>query len=104
MSSPVEGDIFSKGTKKQITFVWGSNLAALTNLAGKLVNMTTGNNFAYNNSDISVADNGTGTIQITANLSETGRYVAQFAANNATLKEYSPEYGFKVVDPILTGL
>ena len=82
----------------------GMNLSALSNFAGKFYNVTTGNNFSYNNAQIAVSDNATGTITISANLSETGRYIAQFSGNNATLKEYSPEFEFDVVDPIFAGL
>lgn len=104
MPSPVEGSVFTKGTIQTVTFVLGFNLAPLTNRAGKLVNLTTGNNFSYNNAQITVADNATGTITIPANLTEAGEYIAQFAANNATLKSYSSDFEFKVVEPILSTL
>lgn len=100
MPSPVEGDVFSAGTVKPLTFVLGMNIEGLTTLAGSLRNLTTGNNYSYNNAAITVADNGTGTVKITANLAVAGEYFAQFTANNATIKDYSPVYNFKVVSPI----
>lgn len=100
MPSPVEGDVFSAGTVKPLTFVLGMNITDLTNRTGLLRNLTSGNNYSYNNASITVADNGTGTLRITANLSEAGEYFAQFTANNATLKDYSPVYNFKVVSPL----
>ena len=104
MPSPVEGSIYTKGTLKTLTFILGFNLTPLTTRTGKLVNLTTNNNFSYANAAITVADNATGTVTILANLSESGEYMAQFSANNATLKDYGPEFFFKVVDPILSGL
>lgn len=104
MATPVEGSVFTKGTIKTLTFILGFNLTPLSTRQAKLVNLTTSNNFSYANAAITVADNATGTVSITANLSESGEYMAQFSANNATLKDYGPEFYFKVVDPILSGL
>lgn len=101
MATPVEGNIFSKGDIRTLTFVLGFNLAPLGTQAGKLYNLTTGNNLALNNAQITVADNATGTITITANLNETGDWLAQFSSNNATLKSYSPVFSYKVTTPVL---
>ena len=105
MHSPVEGNIFTVGTKQTLTFVCGFNMASLPTRNGSLVNLTAGSNTTMNNTDISVTDNATGTLQVSANLSVAGDYLAQFAAaNSTTLKQYSPEFQFKVVAPIITGL
>jgi hypothetical protein len=101
MPNPVEGKIFTTGSLRPLTFVQGFNSAGLVN-TGKLTNLSTGNNFTYNNAQITTIDNNTGTLQISANLAETGEYLAQFRgepANNATVL-FSTVYSFRVVDPI----
>ena len=100
MPAPIEGNVFTKGRISSMTFVLGFDLTALTNRSGILINSTSGNNIAIANNAITVADNVSGTITILANLAEAGIYMAQFSANNATLKDYSPEYFFKVVAPV----
>ena len=101
MARPVQGDVFTAGELRPLTFVQGFNCADLVN-TGKLSNLTTSNNYTYNNTQITVNDNGTGTITITANLSEAGEYIAQFRgepSNNSAIY-YSPIYSFRVQSPI----
>lgn len=100
MATPVEGSTFANGEIRVLTFVLGFNLTPLTTRSGKFTNISTNNSTTFNNTDITVADNGTGTITVTANLNLAGNYVAQFHANNATLKSSSPVFTFKVQNPI----
>jgi hypothetical protein len=101
MPSPVEGSSFYKGEKRVLTFITGVDMTSLPTRSGKFVNLTSNNNVSYNNSDITVADAVTGTLTVSANLSEAGEWMGQFYANNSTtLLQYSPVYTFKVLNPI----
>jgi len=99
---PVQGNQFTVGELRQQTYVLGYNTTGLV-MSGNFDNLTSGNNTTFNNSDITINDNSTGTITITANLSVAGEYLAQFRgepSNNASI-QFSPIYSFRVVSPIL---
>jgi|WetSurMetagenome_2_1015567.scaffolds.fasta_scaffold114578_2 hypothetical protein len=101
MPSPVEGTLFTKGEKRTLTFVTANNYTASNNKTGKLYNLTTGNNIALNNNDITIADNATGTLTIVGNLNESGNWLAQFTmADNNNNVVISPVYEYKVEDAI----
>lgn len=102
MATPLQGNIYTKGDKITLAFLLGFNLAAIPTLTGKFVNITNGNITTFNNNDITQTDVPTGTITVPANLAEVGEYMAQFKANNATLAQHSPEFYFKVTNPITT--
>jgi hypothetical protein len=104
MPAPLEGSVFMVGEKRTLTFVTGFNWSAANNKTGTFINLTNANNnVSFNNSDITVADNATGTVTVPANFTAAGFYTAQFkmaTANNNNIS-YSPLYTFVVYAPLL---
>lgn len=99
MAIPVQGAEFTKGTIRPLSYILGYNCNGLTN-AAKLLNLTNNNNTAYNNAQITVVDNATGTVSISHNMNESGKMLIQFKSNDANNTFYSPTFTFKVSDPI----
>lgn len=100
MPNPVQGSEFTVGDITPLSFVTNIDLTDLPTLQIILTNLTTGNAFTYNNANITVSDNNTGVVLITANLSEAGEYTAQLHANNNTaLVSHSGIFDFIVQSP-----
>ena len=101
MPSPTEGNRFYTTEKRPLTFVCGFNITSLVK-AGKMVNLSlSANNVtSFNNTDITVADNGTGTVQVTPTFNNAGRFTAQFKFNDANYTYVSPLFTFDVSAPV----